>query len=92
MKNNMIVIITTESELRELIGNKVDNIKDKFAMPVISFSDTQYGDVEFASQLTGYSKSRIYRLVNDDKIPYSEPNGKLIFSKIALEDWMKGES
>jgi excisionase family DNA binding protein len=41
------------------------------------------------SQLTGLSKSWIYKLCQEKKIPHSRPNGKLImFDRVAVQDWL----
>ena len=42
-----------------------------------------------AMSYTRYSKSYLYRLVSDRKIPYSKPNGKAIFfERKTLEKWL----
>lgn len=45
------------------------------------------GDV---AELTGLSKSTIYKLTCSNKIPHYKPNGKHIyFERIEIENWMK---
>lgn len=42
-----------------------------------------------ASAYTDYSKSYLYRLVSNGKIPYSKPNGKAIFfERKVLVNWL----
>nr|WP_316928330.1 helix-turn-helix domain-containing protein [Galbibacter marinus] len=42
-----------------------------------------------ASDYTGISKSYLYKLTSDNKIPFSKPNGKVIFfEKEKLENWL----
>lgn len=42
-----------------------------------------------ACDLTGISRSFMYKLTASRKIPYCKPNGKLIFfEKEKLEDWL----
>ncbi len=42
---------------------------------------------------TGFSKSYIYRLINEGKIEYSKPNGKSIFfDRKTLEKWLLSKS
>ncbi|GAA4793737.1 helix-turn-helix domain-containing protein [Olivibacter sp. SDN3] len=36
-------------------------------------------NVEELSEYTGFKKSYIYKLVHEGKIPYSKPNGKILF-------------
>lgn len=45
-------------------------------------------NIEDLSLMTGLSKSRIYALVNERKVPYYKPNGKLYFKKSEIEDWL----
>jgi len=42
------------------------------------------------AQITGLSKSHIYKLTSTNQIPYYKPNGKhLYFDKAEVEAWMK---
>lgn len=43
-----------------------------------------------AAQMTGYSRSSLYRLVREGKIPYHRPNGsgRLLFSRTEVQAWM----
>lgn len=45
--------------------------------------------LEDVSVLTGLSKSYIYKLTADKKIPHYKPNGKLVyFERSEIENWM----
>ena len=45
--------------------------------------------LEDVSVLTGLSKSTIYKLTADKKIPHYKPNGKLVyFERTEIENWM----
>lgn len=38
---------------------------------------------------TGYSKSTIYKMVQNNVLPYSKPNGKhLFFDKEEIDEWL----
>lgn len=46
-------------------------------------------DISDASLYTGLSKSYLYRLTCEKKIPFSRPNGKQIyFAKEELDEWL----
>ena len=46
-------------------------------------------NVEELSRYTGFSKSFIYKLTSARRIPFSQPNGKLIiFDREKIEDWL----
>jgi excisionase family DNA binding protein len=45
--------------------------------------------LEDVAVLTGLSKSTIYKLTADKKIPHYKPNGKLVyFERTEIENWM----
>ena len=47
-------------------------------------------DIKDVVQLTGLSKSYVYKLTCRKEIPYYKPNGKLIyFDRQEVENWMK---
>ena len=47
-------------------------------------------DINDRQLFTGLSRSRIYALVQEKRIPYYKPSGKLYFKKSEIEDWMLG--
>ena len=46
-------------------------------------------NVEELSDYTGFKKSYIYKLVHTNSIPYSKPNGKILFfERKKIDDWL----
>lgn len=46
-------------------------------------------NVEELSEYSGFTKSYIYKLVHHSKIPYSKPNGKvLFFERKKIDEWL----
>ncbi|AGA79728.1 helix-turn-helix transcriptional regulator [Echinicola vietnamensis] len=46
-------------------------------------------NVEELTEYTGFKKSFIYKLVHEAKIPYSKPNGKMLFfEKKKIDEWL----
>ena len=39
-------------------------------------------------KMTGYSRSSIYRLVRERKIPHHRPSGRLLFRADEIQKWM----
>lgn len=54
-------------------------------------SNSRYGGVDLVRSITGYSKSRIYRLVMNNRIPvHRVPGGsKLLFNEDEILDWIR---
>lgn len=55
---------------------------------VTKTSTNEFGGIELAVDITGYSKSSIYTLVSKREIPFYKKNGKLWFSEKELTDWL----
>ncbi len=72
---------------RELILLKLERIeKHIFSLKTIL-------TVDELSEYTGFKKSYIYKLVHQNLIPFSKPNGKvLFFEKIKIDTWLLGNS
>ncbi|MCH7411873.1 helix-turn-helix domain-containing protein [Belliella sp. R4-6] len=67
----------------ELILNKLNRI-EKFI-----FGLKNILNVEELCEYTGFKKSFIYKLVHQRKIPYSKPNGKvLFFERKKIDNWL----
>ena len=50
-------------------------------------------NVEELSDYTGFKKSYIYKLVHSNLIPFSKPNGKvLFFERQKIEEWLLSNS
>lgn len=47
-----------------------------------------HGDINFATEILPYKKSYIREMCRKDKIPHSKPNGKFVFCRKDLEDWL----
>lgn len=71
----------------ELIIHKLDRIeKHIFGLKTIL-------NVEELADYTGFKKSYIYKLVHQNLIPYSKPNGKvLFFDRQRIDDWLMSNS
>ncbi|UCS92508.1 helix-turn-helix domain-containing protein [Echinicola marina] len=67
----------------ELILSKLNRI-EKF---IFGLKDIL--NVEELCEYTGFKKSFIYKLVHEGKIPYSKPNGKvLFFERKKIDAWL----
>ena len=84
------VILTTQQELQELIDASVRRaIKE--AMPE-SKTDEDIGDINFASRVTGYSVSTLYKYAGDEtkKLPVLRGHSDLLkFSRTDLIEWLR---
>ncbi len=67
----------------DLILKKLDRI-EKFVVGL-----KEILNVEELSEYTGFTKSTIYKLVHQSLIPYSKPNGKvLFFERKKIDLWL----
>jgi excisionase family DNA binding protein len=41
------------------------------------------------AEYLGYNKQTVYNLVNQEKVPYLKPNGKLLFDVEAIDNWVR---
>ncbi len=55
------------------------------------FPNANFGftDINGASEVTGLSKSTLYKLVALAKIPHYKPTGKLLFRIDEIKDWIE---
>ena len=69
----------------ERINQRLDKIERNSllsAKNVLTLEDVSY--------LTGYSKSKLYKLTCDRKIPHYKPNSRVLyFDRKEIEDWMR---
>ena len=66
-------------------------MKQKTTIQEISYK--AFLTLEEAATFTGISKSYIYKLTHRGSIPFSKPQGKLIFfEKVELEKWLRQNS
>lgn len=70
-------------EKNEIILYKLNRIeKHIFSLKTIL-------NVEELAEYTGFKKSYIYKLVHSNSLPFSKPNGKvLFFDKRKIDDWL----
>jgi excisionase family DNA binding protein len=55
-------------------------------------STQEYLTVKELSQLIRISKTTIYDLVKDEKIPHIRIEGRIVFDKVKIKDWMDSQS
>ena len=68
---------------KEIIINKLNRIEKYLFILKDIFT------VEELSDYTGFKKSYIYKLVHSNSIPFSKPNGKvLFFEKKKIHEWL----
>ena len=70
-------------EQNEIILYKLNRIeKHIFSLKTIL-------NVEELAEYTGFKKSYIYKLVHSNSLPFSKPNGKvLFFDKQKIDEWL----
>ncbi|WP_200763347.1 helix-turn-helix domain-containing protein [Nitrosophilus alvini] len=77
--------------------NKIEKIeKDIEAIKKALTNSTQkrWLNVKELSQYLGYSKDRIYKLKNEqfiENIHYFKKAGKILFDRVAIDDWVVGK-
>lgn len=70
-------------ENNEIILHKLNRIEKHI------FSLKSIFNVEELAEYTGFKKSYIYKLVHSNALPFSKPNGKvLFFDKRKIDDWL----
>lgn len=83
---------TYNNQTAEDMRHKIDieALAESVAQKVLSMTK-EVMTFEEAIKYTGLSKSTLYKLTSLRAIPYSKPNGKVIFfSRSQLDDWMMG--
>ena len=71
-----------------MLTPREENIKLRLQMA----QNKDYLDITDVSLLTGYSVSTIRRRIEEGRLKAFQnvPNGKLLFKKEAIEEWLKG--
>lgn len=70
------------SSVREIVRDEIKSIpQPEKIKPFLSLSE--------ASELTGQSKSTIYRLTSERQIPHIKRGGKLLFNRLELIAWLQ---
>ena len=95
MKNNWItddtlIATLTVGKFKEIVAHQCAAVNPTSVQP----SDKEIMNLEEVVQLTGYSKSAIYKLVHQRKIPFYKPahgGRKLYFMRKDILDWMQGQ-
>lgn len=77
----------------EALHRKLDALTykvDKLSQPKATGQNLkEWGDVAFASQITGYAPQTIYTKAGRGEIPHIKRDGKLWFEKTALLKWIE---
>lgn len=77
---NIIIHINMSNNLSQL--DRIERNSLLAAKNVLNIEDVAY--------LTGYSKSKLYKLTCDRKIPHYKPNSRVLyFDRKEIEDWMR---
>lgn len=75
---------------------RLERIEMKLA-EMLQFQVGNYGDktvltVDELAEYTNLKRSHIYKLTSSRSIPFSKPNGKVIyFNKKEIDDWLMGK-
>lgn len=87
MNATFITTLSTQ-ELQELIESSVKNVTR--VSPVKSEEEDTLLDTKEAAALIKYEVTSLYGLVKRKKIPFCKVEGKLLFSRKKLLDWISG--
>jgi len=90
MMNATFVTTLTTHELQELMESAVKKVVQVPASP--PEGDDTLLDTKEAANLIKYEVTSIYGLVKRKKIPFCKIEGKLLFSKKKLLDWIAGSN
>ena len=88
MMNATFVTTLSTQELQELIELSVKNAVQ--VNPKMSNEDDTLLDTKEAASLIKYEVTSIYGLVKRKKIPFCKIEGKLLFSRRKLIEWIEG--
>lgn len=88
MMNATFVTTLSTQELQELIELSVKNAVQ--VSPKMSNEDDALLDTKEAANLIKYEVTSIYGLVKRKKIPFCKIEGKLLFSRRKLIEWIEG--
>jgi hypothetical protein len=88
MMNATFVTTLSTQELQELIELSVKNAVQ--VSPKMSNEDDTLLDTKEAASLIKYEVTSIYGLVKRKKIPFCKIEGKLLFSRKKLIEWIEG--
>lgn len=82
-----VLVSLNDQQLAELIESSLRRVLESKPETVADTSDTLL-DTKEAARLTKYKETSIYGLVKRKKIPFCKMEGKLLFSRKELLDWI----
>lgn len=82
-----VLVSLNDQQLGELIESSLRRVLESKPETVADTSDTLL-DTKEAARLTKYKETSIYGLVKRKKIPFCKMEGKLLFSRKELLDWI----
>lgn len=85
----MELIVTTADQLSTLIQSAVKRALAPQTTPPTKLDRCTFGE---ALEITGLSKSTLYKLSASNAIPCKRYAGKLIFSRKELTDWVEEQT
>lgn len=86
----MELIITTPEQLQLVVSNAIKKALAANATPPPQKPDRCTFDE--AIEITGLSKSKLYKLTASNEIPYKRYSNRLIFSRKDLLDWVESQT
>jgi predicted DNA-binding transcriptional regulator AlpA len=86
----MELILTSPDEISQIVTEAVTRALNSKSESVKELPDRI--NIDGASQETGLSKSSLYKLTMDNKIPYSKFSGALVFSRKELKNWVEANT
>lgn len=85
----MELIVTTAEQLNSIIFNAVSRALNKKPEPQQLPDRCGFGD---ALEITGLSKSKLYKLTASNEIPHKRFGSRLIFSRKELLTWLESQT
>lgn len=86
----MKAYITSKEELREIVNDAVSDLFKKELPKILRKAQRkEWLTVEELSELTGWSRRTIYYLKNQERIPYSQENHRILFPTDGIEDYLR---
>jgi len=91
--NQALDLDSDHANTHESLVNPIKSMVEDFKIdnPDIIRTEMQKadsGDIDFAAEILGYSKSHIRKLCRDDKLPHSKPHGTYRFKRVDLLEWL----
>jgi len=83
------IIQLTSDDLDRLLDKKIQEFRDKKPTLVDAIHDRC--GIDSASEVTGFSRSTLYKLTSARQIPHMKLGNKLLFSRKELASWMDSQ-